>query len=118
MSRQVTRVIFLIGCCFAICAIVLDLASGAHFHIDWTSKTITGGNPVILALGAIADFCGTTMISVAYIGAIVRLIRLRRWGWAIAFPLTVFVAFIVYLINGPVTPRPDTHIVKTGMAPS
>jgi hypothetical protein len=101
MSRHITRVIFLIGFCVAICAPLLYVVSGAHIHIDWTSKSITGGNPVVLALAEIADIGGSSIIFVAYLSAIIQLIRLRRWGWVIAIPLTVFVAFLVYLLRGP-----------------
>ncbi len=101
MSRQTTRVIFLIGCGVAVRAPLLYIASGAHIHIDWTSKSITGGNPVVLALAQITDVAANSLVAIAYIGALVKLIRLRRWGWVVAMLMTVVVALIVYLIRGP-----------------
>jgi uncharacterized membrane protein YhhN len=82
MDRQLTRYLFLAGLAISIIGFVIN----------------KNGN-VISTVGSLVGL-------VAYIGALIRLAQLSRWGWFIGIlPITFGIGYLAYLIAGPTTQK-------------
>jgi hypothetical protein len=62
------------------------------------------GNPTLFYTGAIIYILSFVPFLVAWIGALVNLARLQRWGWFVFMLVFNVISLIVYLFAGPETP--------------
>jgi len=63
------------------------------------------GNPTLFSTGIIIWILSSWLFLVAWIGALINLARLQRWGWFILMFIFNVICLIVYLFAGPETPK-------------
>jgi hypothetical protein len=89
--------VLLIGLALLLLALAVFFIPGRFIAGDNPARVVLGyGSVVLWALGALLG-------TFAWIGALVRMAQLRRWGWFAAL-LLINVAMFMYIHHGPDEP--------------
>lgn len=116
MEKSLTRTLYLIGAGLLIVSMVL---LGVSFIGGTTSAdgSATIGNPALFGVATFMMFVSGVPMLIAWIGALVKMAQLQRWGWFICLLLLSGITLLVYIFAGPETPAPSALAVQGGMTP-
>ena len=108
MSKSLSRTLYLIGLGLVIIATILLLVSifvGNTFQTGPDGNT-TGsiGNPVLFGTSIILMIVAAIPLLISWIGALVKMAQLSRWGWFICLFFFHGISMLVYIFAGPETP--------------
>ena len=107
MSKSLSRTLYLIGLGLTIVATILLLVSifvGNTFQTG-PDGTTTGsiGNPVLFGISIFLMIVAAIPLLVSWIGALVKMAQLSRWGWFICLFFFNGITMLVYIFAGPET---------------
>jgi hypothetical protein len=112
MKKSVSRILYLLAIVIDIVAITVfyqgagggdmakfnALAAAGHLFVaaDMSNSSMT-------ATGALLFLIAFLLAIVAFVGALVKTARLRRWGWFICLLLFSGITMLIYIFAGPTT---------------
>lgn len=112
MKKSVSRFLYLAAILLDIVAIVVfyegagggdmtkfnQLAAAGHLFIaaDMSNSSMT-------ATGALLFLIAALLAVIAWVGALIKTARLRRWGWFICLLLFSGITMLIYIFAGPTT---------------
>ena len=104
MKRSLSRTLYLIGLGIIIVALILLGVSliGSTASADGSSGSI--GNPVLFSIALFLMFAAAIPALVAWIGALVKMAQLSRWGWFVCLFFFSGISMLIYIFAGPETP--------------
>lgn len=112
MTRSVSRLLYLLAILLWIVAIVVfyEGASGGNMA-TFNALAASGelfiakdmANSSMTATGALLFLIAFLLAAVAWIGALIKTIRLGRWGWFICLLLFSGITMLIYIFAGPTT---------------
>ena len=104
MKRSLSRTLYLIALGISIVGIILLFVSliGSTPTTDTSSGSI--GNPVLFGIALFLMFASAIPALVAWIGALVKMAQLSRWGWFVCLFFFSGIAMLIYIFAGPETP--------------
>ena len=104
MKRSLSRTLYLIGLGIVIVASILLGVSliGSTASADGSSGSI--GNPVLFSIALFLMFAAAIPALVAWIGALVKMAQLSRWGWFVCLFFFSGISMLIYIFAGPETP--------------
>lgn len=102
MNKSLSRLLYLLS---ILCAIVGSLLlargyMGSTMLPDGTTHLAHTGSAVI---GIVLEFIAIVFAFIAWIGALIRMARLRRWGWFTCLIIFSSIAMLFYIFFGPKT---------------
>lgn len=103
MRKSLTRTLYLIGLLIVIIGAVINGINLVGIHVDQATKAVTGGNPGLLLVAGIVLFLGSIISCVAWIGALVKMAQLGRWGWFVCLIVFSGITMLIYVFGGPET---------------
>jgi hypothetical protein len=113
MSKALSRNLYLIALGVIIVAAILLIAglAGSTTTTDANGYTrVTSiGNPALFGIAIFLFVVGGIVGFVAYIGALIKMATLGRWGWFVCLLLISGITMLVYMIAGPET-RPYAQV--------
>ena len=121
MKKALSRTLYLIGLGVVIVGVILLVAglAGSSTAVDpntgQTSVTSIG-HPALFGISFVFFEAGGILSFVAYIGALIKMAMLSRWGWFVCLLLISGITMLVYIFAGPET-RPDQQLAPVGYAP-
>ncbi len=98
MRKSLSRNLYLIGLGVVILGVILLSVS----VIGSTQNSI--GNPVLFGISLFVIIAAAITMVVAWIGALVKLAQLSRWGWFVCMFFFSGITMLVYIFAGPETP--------------
>jgi hypothetical protein len=121
MSKKLSRNLYLIGLGVIIVAVILMIAglagSTTAINPDTGQTQITSvGNPALFGISIFLFVVGGILDFIAYVGALIKMASLGRWGWFVCLLLISGITMLVYIFAGPET-RPDMQVAPMGYAP-
>ena len=104
MKRSLSRTLYLIALGISIVGIILLFVSliGSTPTTDTSSGSI--GNPVLFGIALFLMFASAIPALIAWIGALVKMAQLSRWGWFVCLFFFSGIAMLIYIFAGPETP--------------
>ena len=113
MNKRTIRNLSLLSVGGVILGIVCLVISAMSAHwvstVDSTGTTVitatSGGNPGFTILGILLLAVAGIVSLIAWIGGIVRVVQLQRWGWLICMIVFGSFATLIYGFAGPETPN-------------
>ncbi|HEY0757009.1 MAG TPA: hypothetical protein VGD98_23860 [Ktedonobacteraceae bacterium] len=110
-----------LSCLFCLLSVVITLSGSFLFAGGYTHSTLPGAlaHPVdstAVLISKILLLSASLLALVAWVGALVRLAQLRRWGWFVCLLVFSGIAMPLYIFLGPTTypPMPMTTPPYTG----
>ena len=121
MKKALSRTLYLIGLGVVIVGVILLIAglAGSTTAVDPNTgqTTITSiGHPALFGISFVFFVAGGILGFVAYVGALIKMAMLGRWGWFVCLLLISGITMLVYIFAGPET-RPDQQLAPVGYAP-
>jgi len=108
VRKSLSRNLYLIGLGLIIVATALLFAgiAGSQTTTDASGYTqVTSlGNPALFTTGIVLYIVAGIIDLIAWIGALVKMAQLGRWGWFICLLLFSGIAMLIYIFAGPETP--------------
>lgn len=120
MKKSLTRTFYLIGLALVIVGMVLlfvSIPGGTSYTTASGGTNITPGNPTLFAVAIFMMIVSSVPMLIAWIGALVKMGQLQRWGWFICLLLFSGITLLVYIFAGPETPAPSAMAAQGGMPP-
>ena len=113
MKRSLSRLLYLIGLGIVIVAGILLGVSliGSTASADGSSGSI--GNPVLFSIALFLMFAAAIPALVAWIGALVKMAQLSRWGWFVCLFFFSGITMLIYIFAGPETPATSQGVGVT-----
>lgn len=111
MPKARSRNIYLSALAAYIVGFALFFAGGATTStttnaLGNTTATVTGvNNPVLFYIGLALIILGGIAALVAWIGSLIKVAQLQRWGWFVGMLLFSGIGMLIYIFAGPQTPR-------------
>lgn len=109
----ITR-LYVIGLILGMCAAPLIVFSflGSTFHaVDATHIVPTAlGHPQLFVLGVILASFASLVIAVAWIGALLKIVQLQRWGWFVFLLLFSGIGLLGYVLLDQHPSEPHPHL--------
>ena len=113
MNKRTIRNLSLMGIGGVILGIVFLVLAAMSAHwvssVDSTGTTVitatSGGNPVFTILGILLLVAAGIVALIAWIGGLIRVVQLQRWGWLICMIVFGSAATLIYGFAGPETPN-------------
>ncbi len=104
MKRSLSRTLYLIALGIGIVATILLFVSliGSTPTTDTSQGSI--GNPVLFGISLFLLFASAIPALVAWIGALVKMAQLSRWGWFVCLFFFSGITMLIYIFAGPETP--------------
>lgn len=104
MKRSLSRLLYLIGLGVVIFAgILLGISFiGSTPTTDTSAGSI--GNPALFGIALFLMFAASIPALVAWIGALVKMAQLSRWGWFVCLFFFSGITMLIYIFAGPETP--------------
>ena len=104
MSRSLSRTLYLIGLGITVLGLILLGVSliGSTASTETSSGSI--GNPVLFSISVFLMLAASIPLLVAWIGALVKLAQLSRWGWFVCMFFFSGITMLIYIFAGPDTP--------------
>ncbi len=104
MSRVLSRNLYLIGLGIMVVSFILLGVSliGSTPSTETSSGSI--GNPALFGFSFFVMFTAAVPLLIAWIGALVKMAQLSRWGWFICLLLFQGITMLIYIFAGPETP--------------
>lgn len=96
MSKSLSRMLFLIGLPLIIIGLILEAA------VIFTQGN--NANITLLLLSVIIMLIGSILFGISWIGALIRVAQLARWGWFVCLLIIGPIAMLGYVFAGPSTP--------------
>lgn len=91
------------------CLIVTALSAHWVSSVDSVGTThltaTSGGNPIATIFGILFLVAAGIVSLIVWIGGIVRMIQLQRWGWLVCMIVFGSVATLIYGFAGPEAPN-------------
>jgi len=104
MKRSLSRTLYLIALGIAVVGTILLFVS----LVGSTPSTATSqgsiGNPVLFGISLFLMFASAIPAVVAWIGALVKMAQLSRWGWFVCLIFFSGITMLIYIFAGPETP--------------
>ncbi len=120
MSKALSRTLFLIGVGITILATILITAgfagSTGYTDANGTYQVTSVGHPALVGIAAFLFVAGGIVGLVAYIGALIKMATLGRWGWFVCL-LLIQPTMLVYIFAGPTTRVDGQLAAPMGYAP-
>ncbi len=121
MSKSLSRTLYLIGVGIVIVATILIIAgfAGSTGYTDANGyyQVSSVGHPALVGIAIFLYVAGGIVGLVAYIGALIKMAMLGRWGWFVCLLLISGITMLVYIFAGPTT-RADAQLAAPmGYAP-
>ena len=116
MSKSLTRTLYLIGLGLIIVGAIL-LGVSIPGGTTAADGTTTIGNPALFGIGTFMMVVSSIPLLIAWIGALVKMAQLQRWGWFICLLLLSGITLLVYIFAGTETPAPSAMVAQGGMPP-
>ncbi len=110
MRRSLSRTLYLIGLGMTILGAILLGVSliGSTPSTEASSGSI--GNPVLFGISLFLMFVAAIPLLVAWIGALVKLAQLSRWGWFVCMFFFSGITMLIYIFAGPETPAVQSGV--------
>lgn len=104
MRRSLSRTLYLIGLGIIIVATILLFVSliGSTPSTETSSGSI--GNPVLFGISIFLMIAAAIPATIAWIGALVKMAQLSRWGWFVCLFFFSGITMLIYIFAGPETP--------------
>jgi hypothetical protein len=105
MRKSLSRNIYLAAIGLAIVAGILLAISipGGTSTQTATGTQVTPGNGALFGIALFLFFAAGIVGFVAWIGALIRMAQLKRWGWLICLIVFSGIAMLLYIFIGPTT---------------
>lgn len=112
MKKSVSRVLYLLAIlAWIVAVVVFYIGAGGGNMATFNALAASGhlfvaqdmANSSMTLLGFLIFLVGILLFIVAWVGALVKTIRLRRWGWFICLLLFSSIALLIYIFAGPTT---------------
>lgn len=103
MRKSRSRNLYIIGLLLIIAGFFLRLIDLSN-HVDANTGVVIGSNPAVTLLAGLLLLIGGILMTVAWIGALVRTVQLKRWGWLVFLIILSGITMLVYIFSGPETP--------------
>jgi hypothetical protein len=120
MSKALSRTLFLIGVGITILATILIIAgfagSTGYTDANGTYQVTSVGHPALVGIATFLFVAGGIVGLVAYIGALIKMATLGRWGWFVCL-LVIQPTMLVYIFAGPTTRVDGQLAAPMGYAP-
>ena len=104
MKRSLSRTLYLIALGIAVVGTILLFVS----LIGSTPSTATSqgsiGNPVLFGISLFLICASAIPGAIAWIGALVKMAQLSRWGWFVCLIFFSGITMLIYIFAGPETP--------------
>ena len=104
MKRSLSRTLYLIGLVMIIVASILLGVSLIGSTASTAESSGSIGNPVLFGISLFLMFVAAIPLIVAWIGALVKMAQLSRWGWFVCLFFFSGITMLVYIFAGPETP--------------
>ncbi len=108
MRKSLSRTLYLIGLGLEILGGILlglGLAGSTTTTNASGGQTVTSlGNPALFTVGVILMSLASIPLLIAWIGALVKMAQLQRWGWFVCLLLINGITMLLYIFIGPETP--------------
>ncbi len=114
MKRSLSRLLYLIGLGITIVAGILLGVSliGSTTSTDaYGASTGSIGNPVLFGIALFLMFAAAIPLLIAWIGALVKMAQLSRWGWFVCLFFFSGITMLIYIFAGPETPAVSQVVV-------
>lgn len=104
MSKPLSRLFYLVSILFAIAGALL-IARGFAEHRVLPNGSLHPYNAPAAVIGIILCSLAIVLALAAWFGALVKMVRLRRWGWFICLLIFSGISLLLYIFFGPTTSR-------------
>ena len=113
MKKRTIRNLSLIGVgCVVLgitCMVITALSAHWVSSVDSAGTThltaTSGGNPIATILGVLLLVAAGIVSLIAWIGGIIRVVQLQRWGWLVCMIVFGSFATLIYGFAGPEVPN-------------
>ena len=103
MRKSRSRNLYIIGLLLIIVGLFLRLVDLSN-HVNADTGVVIGSSPAITFLAGLLLLIGGLLMTVAWIGALVRTVQLQRWGWFVFLLVLSGITMLAYIFAGPETP--------------
>ena len=106
MSKTMSRNLYLLG---IVAAIIGGIFEAIAFAAGKTSTTAGGGstttpNGILFVLALIFFIAAAVAGTIAWIGALIRMVQLQHWVWFVLLLLISGIMMLIYIFFGPTRP--------------
>jgi hypothetical protein len=106
VSKSRTRTLYLLGLLGLVVGLVLYVVAANQGALDANGTPMLTGPGATLALVALAVYVVASILAtVAWVGALIKMAQLQRWGWFVGLLLFSGIALLIYVFAGPTTAK-------------
>jgi hypothetical protein len=103
MRKSRSRNLYLIGVLLVIAGLFLRLIDLSN-HVNPSTGVVTGSTPAVILIAGLLLLLGGILMTVAWIGALMRTAQLQRWGWFVCLLVLSGITMLAYIFAGPEIP--------------